>query len=186
MASSTSTSALKQRKTSQVRKRERLSSFSQHSAQGLIPKDLSSSLNLAHAQASFLHRPSQDEFIALVVRSYVPQDTDIFINNDFRPTNQPRICGAWVEVLPNLRSGAGRAPDLVLTAAVEALATSILTQKLNPNRDNVESFQSYALALRSLRKSVGVDRRFDTELLASIMCLSLVEVCLSKSDFLPT
>lgn len=97
------------------------------------------------------------------------------MNNDFS-TKQPRICGAWVEVLPSLRSG-GSTSDLVLTTAVEALATSILAQKLNPNMDNVESFQSYELALRSLRKSVVVDRRFDTELLASIMCLSLVEVC---------
>lgn len=97
------------------------------------------------------------------------------MNNDFS-TKQPRICGAWVEVLPDLRSGGGT-PDLVLSTAIEALATSILTQTLSPNSDNVESFQSYELALRSLRKSVVVDRRFDTELLASIMCLSLVEVC---------
>lgn len=117
-----------------------------------------------------------------MVRNYVPQDTTTATNIVSSITNQPRICGAWVEVLPNLRSG-GSTPDLVLTAAVEALATSILTQKLNPNRDNVESFQSYELALRSLRKSVAVDRRFDTELLASIMCLSLVEVCLPVLTF---
>lgn len=83
---------------------------------------------------------------------------------------------------PSLRS-AGGTPNLVLTAAVEALATSIKAQKLNPDRDNVESFQSYEVALRSLRKSVAVDRRFDTELLASIMCLSLVEVCHATYSF---
>ena len=102
--------------------------------------------------------------------------------NDDLSTKQPRICGAWVEVLPNLRSG-GATPDLVLATAIEALATSILSQKLSPNSDNVESFQSYELALRSLRKGVAVDRRCDSELLASIMCLSLVEVCLSNTTF---
>lgn len=106
----------------------------------------------------------------------MPQDTVTAVGNERVCTEQPRICGAWVEVLPNLRNG-GSTPDLVLSAAIEALATSIMTQKLNPNSDNVESFQSYEMALRSLRKSVAVDRRFDTELLASIMCLSLVEVC---------
>ncbi|PCH01806.1 Hypothetical protein PENO1_041210 [Penicillium occitanis (nom. inval.)] len=48
--------------------------------------------------------------------------------------------------------------------------------------DNVESFQSYELALRSLRKSVAVDRRYDTELLASIMCLSLVELMMPSTS----
>jgi hypothetical protein len=163
---------------SQVQNCQKLSSSSQHSVQGLSSKNLSSSLNLAHAHVSqILHRPSQDDFIALVVRNYVPQGAAADTNNGLISINQPRICGAWVEVLPNLRSGGGSTSDLVLTAAVEALATSILTQKLNPNRDNVESFQSYELALRSLRKGVAVDRRYDTELLASIMCLSLVEVC---------
>jgi hypothetical protein len=164
-----------------LKQRKKTPSYSPCLAQKGAERDLSSPLNLAHADVSFLHRPSQDDFIALVVQNYVPKDTATGIYNDFS-TNQPRICGAWVEVLPNLRS-AGGTPDLVLTAAVEALATSIKAQKLNPDRDNVESFQSYEVALRSLRKSVVVDRRFDTEVLASIMCLSLVEVCHTTYSF---
>ncbi|KAE8554203.1 hypothetical protein EYB25_002741 [Talaromyces marneffei] len=159
--SSTSKSTLKQRKTGQVQHFQTSSSLGQDDAQETIQKGLSSSLSLGRAQASF-HRPSRDDFITLVVRNYVPQDTVTAVHNDFR-TKQPRICGAWVEVLPNLRNGGGT-PDLVLAAAVEALATSILTQKLNPNQDNVESFQSYEVALRSLRKSFVVNQRCDIEL----------------------
>lgn len=137
----------------------------------------SSNLGSISAQASFLYRPSQDVFIALVVRNYVPHEVATDQNSELASINQPRICGSWVEVLPNIRSDRGT-PNLVLTAAVEALGTSIMAQKLHPNRDNIESFQSYQLALRSLRKSVAVNGRFGTELLASIMCLSLVEVSL--------
>ncbi|EEA25481.1 hypothetical protein TMatcc_006295 [Talaromyces marneffei ATCC 18224] len=177
--SSTSKSTLKQRKTGQVQHFQTSSSLGQDDAQETIQKGLSSSLSLGRAQASF-HRPSRDDFITLVVRNYVPQDTVTAVHNDFR-TKQPRICGAWVEVLPNLRNGGGT-PDLVLAAAVEALATSILTQKLNPNQDNVESFQSYEVALRSLRKSFVVNQRCDIELLASIMCLSLVELMMPSTS----
>lgn len=167
MASSTFTPTTKHRK--------KISIHSPDQARKSARRHSWSPLDLAPAQASILHRTSQDDSIALVVRNYVPQDTITATSNERICTKQPRICGAWVEVLPSLRNGGGT-PNLVLSAAIEALATSITTQKLHPNSNNVESFRSYETALRSLRKSVVVDGRSDAELLASIMCLSLVEV----------
>ncbi|EED21360.1 conserved hypothetical protein [Talaromyces stipitatus ATCC 10500] len=180
--SSTFVSASKQRntrETSQTR-RHRKTLKVQENAHASVQQGLQPSLN--PSRESLLARPSHDDFIALVVRNYVPKDSVTSIDNDLHFTKEPRICGAWVEVLPSLRSGRGGTRNLVLTAAVEALATSILTQKLYPNRDNIESFQSYELALRSLRKSVTVDQRSDVELLASIMCLSLVELMMPSTS----
>lgn len=132
------------------------------------------SFSLTPLQSSILYSINHDDFIGVVVRNYVPQKTVTIVNGCSDFTEEPRICCAWVEVLPDLRNE--NTPGLVLTAAIEALATSILSHKITSNGTNMETIWSYHSAIRSVHRTFAMDRNFDVELLASIMWLTLVEV----------
>lgn len=123
---------------------------------------------LDHAQLNW------DNLIGLVVRSYIPENELPFIwdNSD---NSRSRICGFWVEVLPNLAPQ--RRQDCILPSAMKALATSILASTPHQSPSNLDSTQHYYAAIRALRIEIAArDPASHAEFAASIMCLSLTEV----------
>lgn len=112
--------------------------------------------------------------------------TDIaeFVRNGYLPEilntlsdsahEESRICGAWVDVLPQLPCLASDAS--VLSKATRALATLINSQRrCLPRTCDVESPQSYYDAIHTMRGHIAANG-LSLELLPAIMCLTLVEV----------
>lgn len=117
-----------------------------------------------------------DNLIGLVVRSYIPENELPFIwdNSD---NSRSRICGFWVEVLPELTAQTHQ--NRILPSAMKALATSILASTPHQSPSNVDSTQHYYAAIRALRIEIAArDPASHAEFAASIMCLSLTEVFL--------
>ena len=85
-----------------------------------------------------------------------------------------RICGTWVDVLPQLPCLASDAS--VLSKATRALATLINSQRRSLSRTcDVESPQTYYDAIYTMRGYIAANS-LSLELLPAIMCLTLVEV----------
>ena len=113
------------------------------------------------------------EQVDLIIRSFVP-DEELHIRCNLSNEPRPRICGSWVEVLPDLLDSTG---NEVVLAALHALASSIVSQRPGRGITSADGPHSYLTAIRIMRKELSnVDYSLDRELLASIMCLSLVEV----------
>lgn len=117
-------------------------------------------------------QPDTNEFTALVMQSFAPGSESITIVRD-SDYHVPRVCGSWVEVLPNVPG------STILPHAVKALASSIPSRP-NVSCASVDCSQSYHIAVRTLRKSLSANgHRSCIELMSSIMCLAIVEVQLS-------
>ena len=112
--------------------------------------------------------------ISLVVRNYVP-DPELLPAQTEISVSQPRICGAWVEVLPELTCYAeGQGP---LSAAVNCLAISILSGGPVRKIPVANGLEAYGAALRALGKNLQPsDGTIPTHIVASVMCLLLAEV----------
>jgi hypothetical protein len=86
----------------------------------------------------------------------------------------PRICGAWVAVLPRI---AEDPDDRTLSTAVRALSSSISSKADNQSAAFQESVHAYTTAVVTLRANIQKTRhRFNDKIAAAIMCLTLVEV----------
>ncbi|OJJ41817.1 hypothetical protein ASPWEDRAFT_287930 [Aspergillus wentii DTO 134E9] len=112
-------------------------------------------------------QPSND-IIQLVINSYIP-GSEITANTSDH--TQSRICGSWVEALPVLHCR--HTPNSVLFTAIQALSTSIIS------KNALDCLQSYQVAIQTLRKSFTTGH--DVDVIAAIMCLTLVEVMLPES-----
>ncbi|KAL4912737.1 hypothetical protein BDW62DRAFT_214754 [Aspergillus aurantiobrunneus] len=158
----------------------------QHRSSHEISKDAPSSTNSASAisnevhphQSIRAHNTNRAEQVDLVIRSYVPEEElqpcSVLLNE-----TRPRICGSWVEVLPDLIDSTGS--DVVL-ASLDALATSIVSQRPAGGEPRVDGTLSYLTAIQIMRKELGTaTNSLDRELLASIMCLGLTEVMFAGS-----
>lgn len=110
--------------------------------------------------------------ISLLVQNFSPvgyQDTSAT-----SPLSPPRICGAWIEALPELASKGEH--ELVLSSAVKAFATSILAQGCEGWAPVCDALRAYGLALQSLRNGLRSQSGFSDVFIAATMCLFLSEV----------
>lgn len=121
-----------------------------------------------------LNQPDILQLSDLIVKGFVPRaERDMVLQKSDH--SEPRICGSWVEVLSHLPSL--RFPDSVLSTAVTALATSILS-RLEVGNFNCSG--SYQAAVSLIRQRLDANRPGnDIELLSAVMCLTMVEVLVS-------
>ncbi|OBT77160.1 hypothetical protein VF21_05052 [Pseudogymnoascus sp. 05NY08] len=120
-----------------------------------------------------------DSLVGLVITSYIPENELPFIcdNSD---NSRYRICGSWMEVLPELTAQIHQ--DSILRSAMKALATSILASTPHQSPSNLDPTQHYYAAIRALRIGIAArDPASHAEVAASIMCLSLTEVMFRDS-----
>jgi hypothetical protein len=122
-----------------------------------------------------------DNFVAVLVQSFVPKPNDRAVS--VTDTTYPRVCGAWVEVLPELAVGSC---SPVLRSAVNSLAITLLSG--GPVRKVAVSsaWESYSFALGSLRDDLRSGSPFrspslTSEVAAAIMCLLLSELYLGTT-----
>lgn len=91
--------------------------------------------------------------------------------------SQPRICGAWVEVIPEISNT--RRSNAVLETAVRAFALSITQNRPDISAARLRASHAYCHAIESLRGNFDLSGgQFRADLAASIMCLGLTEVSL--------
>lgn len=116
---------------------------------------------------------SRDQ-VELIITAFIPPEEHPSDSEGLN--NVPRICGAWVAVLPQLvRAGDGS--DRVLPLAVAAFS-SCLTSKRDTG-----SLQIYNAALEAVRTDLSPGRRtLDATLIAAVMCLTLTEVSIAASQ----
>lgn len=120
------------------------------------------------------HDPKFANLIDLITRNYVP-DEELHLCSNISDELAPRICGSWVEVLPHLNDWTGN--DVVSTA-LTALGTAIMPERLSGDVHNIDSTRTYLTAIQAMQKGLSSANIYsDRELLVSIMCLSLAEVC---------
>lgn len=117
--------------------------------------------------------PPIDEFISVIVRGCTPDPTEMqFRGNPFR------ICGAWVEVLPDLLA---RDTSKLLLTAIKAFAVAILSGGPVPTAPMSAGLEAKNGALSSLCKSLRTaNGTYSNELAATVMCVLFSEL------FLPT
>ncbi|KAK5655383.1 hypothetical protein OQA88_5653 [Cercophora sp. LCS_1] len=133
------------------------------------------------AQATAVYQtltPPLDDLIRFIVRSYVPETNHRRIS--LPQEVEPRVCGAWVEVLPEL-SATGR--NVALSSAIKAFAGTLMSGVLNKHMTMEDARQNYTHALRCLRDELRVaspSSSLASETAAAIMCLLLAEL------FMPT
>lgn len=130
--------------------------------------------NEGYSQHSIgVHDTYRADQVDLIIRSYVP-DEELHPSRNLFSEPRPRICGSWVEALPDLIASTG---DDVVLAATNALAASILSRRPVDGTAGDDGATSYLKAIQIMRKQLGMaNNHLDRELLASIMCLSLAEV----------
>lgn len=106
--------------------------------------------------------------VELIITAFIPPEEN---RCDFEGLNNvPRICGAWVGVLPQLvraSDGGGRA----LPLAVAAFSSCLISE---PDAGRI---QIYNAAVEAVRVDLNPERRaLDAALIAAVMCLTLTEV----------
>jgi hypothetical protein len=111
-----------------------------------------------------------------IVRNYVPK-TERAMQLGNSDLIEPRICGSWVEILLDLPCLG--TSNSVLSRAVTALAVSMPSQL---NVAHVDRAYSYQTAVRRLRTELSVrNKKLPLELIPTVMCLTLLEVCGSQT-----
>ncbi|KAK2791436.1 hypothetical protein FQN52_004870 [Onygenales sp. PD_12] len=154
-------------------------------AQGALLHTSSATSRISKTREQPLSSPvdqtNRDDLIALIVRAYVPEDEMPYMSNN-SDNNQLRICGAWVEALPELSSQTE--PDSILSVAIEALASSLADNNPREEGEVLHYAQNYYRAIKALRKSLySTTYPSHSELAAAIMCLSLTALMFPDSDY---
>lgn len=97
--------------------------------------------------------------------AFLSWDVDIF----------PRVCGAWIELLP-LLSMTPRY-EMTLSSSVKALGVSILSRGRNGIAPISDALAAHCSALNSLHDSLhNIDTSNSDALAVAIMCLMISEV----------
>lgn len=119
--------------------------------------------------------PFQD-IISLVVQNFSPAmipSTSAFLNWDVDIF--PRVCGAWIELLPVLSMT--RRYEMTLSSSVKALGVSILSRGRNGIAPISDALAAHCSALNSLHDSLhNIDTSNSDALAVAIMCLMISEV----------
>jgi hypothetical protein len=116
--------------------------------------------------------PPLDDLILTIIDNYVPETDALKLISSVEPS--PRICGAWVEVLPEL---VGNDTDKALDAAIRAFAMSILSRGPKPSFPVSAGLEAYDRALISVNAALRSPYSdFPVVIAAAVMCLLLAEV----------
>ncbi|KAK5992301.1 Kinesin light chain 1 [Cladobotryum mycophilum] len=117
----------------------------------------------------------QNDIISVVVQNFTPMmnKRSVFSGEG----EAPRICGAWIELLPSLSSSP--LPEKALSASVKALGICILARGHKGRAPMSEALAAHCKALSSLHKSLlHVGSADSNVLVAAIMCLIISELLL--------
>jgi hypothetical protein len=116
--------------------------------------------------------PPLNDLILTIIDNYVPETDALKLISSVEAS--PRICGAWVEVLPDL---VGNDTDKALDAAIRAFAMSILSRGPKPSFPVSAGLEAYDRALISVNAALRSPYSdFPVVIAASVMCLLLAEV----------
>ncbi|KAH6854660.1 hypothetical protein B0I37DRAFT_362725 [Chaetomium sp. MPI-CAGE-AT-0009] len=116
--------------------------------------------------------PSLNDLILAIIDHYVPDADTSPPNNSAEPF--PRICGSWVEVLPDL---VGNNTDKALDSAIRAFAASILSRGPKRSFTISEGLEAYNHALISVNRALRSSyNNFPVEIAAAVLCLLLAEL----------
>lgn len=127
--------------------------------------------------ADLIPRPNSsataEEFAAVVVSCFVPQDKPNL--SSFDPSTT-QVCGAWVEILPQLvrtaRSGK------LFCSADKTFGAAILDMGPEGKNKSFRSLEAYGTTLRELTGALASrELVFNDEAAVTILCLGMVEVC---------
>ncbi len=115
---------------------------------------------------------SLPDLISIVIDNYVPEPDAQSSNTPVEPS--PRICGSWVEVLPEL---VGNVTDTALASAIRAFAVTILSKGPKCSLPVSDGLEAYNQALVSVNCALGSRYSdFPVTIAAAVMCLLLAEM----------
>ncbi|KAK3298816.1 uncharacterized protein B0H64DRAFT_415359 [Chaetomium fimeti] len=116
--------------------------------------------------------PSLNDLILAIINNYVPEGDTFSPSSSVEPA--PRICGSWVEVLPEL---VGNNTDKVLASAIRAFAASILSRGPKQRFTISEGLEAYNHALVSVNGALRSSySNFPVSTAAAVLCLLLAEL----------
>ncbi len=112
------------------------------------------------------------DLMMAIIDSYVPESEAGPPDSTVEPS--PRICGSWVEVLPEL---VDNDTDTALASAVRAFALSILSRGPKRSFPVAEGLEAYNKALISVNEALRSPYSdFPVAIAAAVMCLLLAEL----------
>ncbi|EAQ89375.1 predicted protein [Chaetomium globosum CBS 148.51] len=115
--------------------------------------------------------PSLSDLVLTIIDNYVPEADTFPPESSVEPS--PRICGSWVEILPDI-IGSGR--DEALASAIRAFAISILSRGPKRSFAISEGLEAYNHALISVNHALRSPYSdFPVAIAAAVMCLLLAE-----------
>jgi hypothetical protein len=112
------------------------------------------------------------DLIAAIIDNYVPESGAAIACGSVEPS--PRICGSWVEILPDI---AGNDADTALASAIRAFAVTILSRgpkQRFPISEGLEAYNQALVAINDALQSPYSD--FPVAIAAAVMCLLLAEL----------
>jgi len=136
-----------------------------------VPKETPCGLSVKSAVSPPRDQPLSDLVLA-IIDNYVPESDFALLKSRVEPW--PRICGSWVEVLPELVT---KNTDAALVSAVKAFAVTILSRgprRKLPVSDGLEAYNQALLSVNAALQSPYSD--FPVAIAAAVMCLLLAEL----------
>ncbi|KAJ6027700.1 hypothetical protein N7499_001158 [Penicillium canescens] len=138
--------------------------------------DIQQNMRLLATTAPEVIGPYRNDWIESIMNAFVPQEELPCTFQDSKDI--PRICGAWVGVLPNLAQNPQARYGRVLSLAIEALSSCVTSKPY------AASIQTYTAALEAVRTGITVQNNLvNAEVVAAIMCLTLAELFFPESRF---
>lgn len=121
-----------------------------------------------------------NDILSLVAQNFIPTSSVAELNGKLS-TASSRICGSWIEVVPELNTNGPQGKALL--SSIKAFAVAIVSKGLPAAACTVDALTAHGYALRSLQQAlVTCQRTGANELSAAIMFLFLSEVTLLKHD----
>lgn len=117
------------------------------------------------------------DIVSLVVQNFSPPEVldGSYLVTGGSGISTPRVCGAWVQALPELARG-GRA-ETFLSPSIKTLAVSMLSRAPDGRAPVSDALAAHAFALASLRSGLqGKVGSSSNMFAAAVMCLFLSEV----------
>ncbi|PTB68603.1 N-terminal fungal transcription regulatory domain-containing protein [Trichoderma citrinoviride] len=173
----------KTRKDGKITKKERECTITRTDIPADTCDDIFHDTRLIAKHAAPVVRPSLawpfQDIISLVVQNFSPtvlSSNSAFMNWDV--DIHPRVCGAWIELLPVL--SLTRRYEMALSSSVKALGVSILSRGRNGIAPISDALTAHCSALHSLHDSLhDITHTADSDVLAvAIMCLMISEIIL--------
>jgi hypothetical protein len=107
----------------------------------------------------------------MILACFRPREQQILPTFDLTAS---QVCGAWVEILPNLMTLA-RSGELI-SSATKALGMVIYYRGPLGSVKNLRSLEAYNESLQQLKRALMSSKGFKVETAVAIACLAMVEV----------